>query len=121
MMMIWTQLNFDYADVVADAPSNDSHQWPSLGRYRRAGELAKEEEMHEGECLQVDGVHRFIQNCFGQNTQKRGGMQIWGGHFRGMKNSEKFLQIQQAPEINHNQQEKGNKKCKKRVKRRGKD
>ena len=54
-----------------DAHCNDSLEWPSLGRNLRAGELAKDEEMHEGECIPV---HRFtrIQNSFGQNTPGRG-------------------------------------------------
>ena len=37
----------------ADAGSNEARQWPSLGRNPRAGELAKDEEMHEAECILV--------------------------------------------------------------------
>ena len=59
-----------------DAHCNDSLEWPSLGRNLRAGELAKDEEMHEGECIHEQ--RRRIQNCFGQNTQKWG----WDANLR---------------------------------------
>ena len=83
----------------ADAGSNEARQWPSLGRNPRAGELAKDEEMHEAECILVQctdsqctvhiahihrstcAVHGFslcIQICFGQNTQKWG----WDANLR---------------------------------------
>ena len=42
-----------YFSPDADAGSNEARQWPSLGRNPRAGELAKDEEMHEAECIHV--------------------------------------------------------------------
>ena len=90
---IWAQF---YFTPDADAGSNEARQWPSLGRNPRAGELAKDEEMHEAECIHVQctdsqctlhvftdpravhGFSRRIQNCFGQNTQKWG----WDANLR---------------------------------------
>ena len=97
----------------ADAGSNEARQWPSLGRNPRAGELAKDEEMHEAECILVQctdsqcTLHIFTVQCTDSAAASKtvlvktlrngGGMQIWGGHFRGMK----FRQIQQSPETSH--------------------
>ena len=54
----------------ADAGSNEARQWPSLGRNPRAGELAKDEEMHEAECIlvqctdsQIHSAHCTYSQC----------------------------------------------------------
>ena len=109
-----------YFSPDADAGSNEARQWPSLGRNPRAGELAKDEEMQEAECIhmqctdsQIHSAHCTYSQIHVQCTdsvaasktvlvktlRNGGGMQIWGGHFRGMK----FHQIQEAPEISHHQ------------------